>query len=97
MTTIYLCDRQPYDECPCPWKSCNECQPEIINTEEEHTVSANREVFGKNGDKVVVMDVRDLLHGEYSVERLVYGGYQTVYTSKSLEKCIAKAKELLES
>ena len=53
-----------------------------------------REVYGKNGDKVVVMDVRDLLHGEYAVDVLKYGGYQTVYTSPSLEKCIAKARQL---
>ena len=54
-----------------------------------------REVYGKNGDKVVVMDVRDLLRGEYAVDVLVCnGGYQTVYSSKNLEKCIAKAKQL---
>lgn len=53
-----------------------------------------REVYGKNGDEVVVMDVRDLFHGEYSVEVLRYGGYQQVYSSASLEKCIAKAKSL---
>jgi len=53
-----------------------------------------REVYGKNGDKVVVMDVRDLMHGEYAVDVLRYGGYQTVYSSTSLDKCIAKAKQL---
>ena len=53
-----------------------------------------REVYGENGDPVVVMDVRDLFHGEYSVEELVYGGYHMVYSSPDLEKCIAKAKEL---
>ena len=55
-----------------------------------------REVYGKNGDKVVVMDVRDLFHGEYTVDVLVAdgAGYQTVYSSTSLEKCIARAKRL---
>jgi accessory colonization factor AcfC len=55
-----------------------------------------REVYGKNGDRVVVMDVRDLLHGEYAVDVLVAdgAGYQTVYSSSSLEKCIARAKRL---
>lgn len=55
-----------------------------------------REVYGKNGDRVVVMDVRDLLRGEYAVDVLVAdgAGYQTVYSSSSLEKCIAKAKRV---
>jgi len=53
-----------------------------------------REVYGKNGDPVVVMDVRDLMHGEYTVDVLRYGGYQTVYSSTSLDKCIAKAKSI---
>ena len=53
-----------------------------------------REVYGKNGDNVVVMDVRDLNHGEYTVEVLRYGGYHMVYSSTSLDKCIAKAKQL---
>jgi hypothetical protein len=54
-----------------------------------------REVYGKNGDKVVVLDVRDLSHGEYSVDVLLNnGGYETVYSSVSLEKCIKRAKEL---
>jgi hypothetical protein len=53
-----------------------------------------REVYGKNGDPVVVMDVRDLLHGQYSVDKLVYGGYKSVFSSRNLEKCIAKAKEI---
>ena len=39
-----------------------------------------REVYGKNGDDVVVMDVRDLMHGNYTVDVLKYGGYQTVYS-----------------
>ena len=53
-----------------------------------------REVFGKNGDPVVVMDVRDLYHGEYTVEVLQYGGYSIVYSSTSLDKCIKKAQAL---
>lgn len=53
-----------------------------------------REAYGNNGDPVVVMDVRDLMHGEYTVDVLRYGGYQTVYSSTSLDKCIAKAKSL---
>ena len=55
-----------------------------------------REVFGKNGDEVIVMDVRDLMHGDYSVEVLEHGGYRMVYTSSSLDKCIAKAKAMIE-
>lgn len=55
-----------------------------------------REVYGKNGDRVVVMDVRDLLHGEYTVDVLVAdgAGYQTVYSNTSLEKCLVKAKRI---
>lgn len=55
-----------------------------------------REVYGKNGDKVVVMDVRDLMHGDYAVDVLTEqgDGYRTVYTSPNLEKCIEKAKQL---
>ena len=54
-----------------------------------------REVYGKNGDKVVVMDVRDLSHGDYNVDVLrTDGGYETVYSNSSLEKCINRAKEL---
>lgn len=54
-----------------------------------------REVYGNNGDKVVVMDVRDLCHGEYTVDVLLNnGGYKTVYSSVSLDKCITRAKEL---
>lgn len=53
-----------------------------------------REVYGKNGDNVVVMDVRDLTHGDYTVDVLIYGGYQTVYSSSSLDKCIAKAEKI---
>lgn len=54
-----------------------------------------REVYGKNGDKVVVMDVRGLSHGEYTVDVLrTDGGYESVYSSTSLEKCIKRAKEL---
>lgn len=53
-----------------------------------------REVYGKNGDPVVVMDVRDLFQGEYTVEVLRHGGYHMVYSSVSLDKCIAKAKSI---
>lgn len=56
-----------------------------------------REVYGRNGDKVVVLDVRDIFGGEYSVEVLDGCGYYSVYTSSSLEKCIAKAKRLAEN
>ncbi len=56
-----------------------------------------REVYGKNGDDVVVMDVRDLMHGEYTVEVLEHGGYRMVYSSRNLEKCLAKAKALHSS
>lgn len=54
-----------------------------------------REVYGKNGDKVVVMDVRDICYGDYTVDVLLNdGGYETVFSSPRLERCIAKAKEL---
>lgn len=56
-----------------------------------------REVYGRNGDKVVVLDVRDICGGEYSVEVLNGCGYYSVYTSSSLEKCIAKAKQMAEN
>lgn len=52
-----------------------------------------RYVYGQEGDSVLVMDVRDLMHGDYSVEILVDGGYKAVYFNHDLEKCIAKAKE----
>lgn len=45
--------------------------------------------------EVVVMDVRDLFYGEYSVERLVGGsGYAMVYSHTDLDKCLAKAQEI---
>ncbi len=56
--------------------------------------------FRKSNDgypEVVVMDMRDLLHGEYSVERLVGGcGYAMVYSHRDLEKCLAKAQEIFD-
>ena len=55
----------------------------------------NRVVWGKEGEKALVMDVRDLMHGEYSVERRVQGGYESVFCSPSLDKCIAKAKQII--
>ena len=56
-----------------------------------------REIYGKNGDKVVVLDVRDLDHGEYHVDVLLAdGGYRTVYSSINRDKCINKAKQLLD-
>lgn len=54
-----------------------------------------REVYGKNGDKVVVVDARDIYHGEFTVDVLLNdGGYKTVFASPRLDCCIAKAKEL---
>ncbi len=46
--------------------------------------------------EVVVMDVRDLFCGEYSVERLVKGGYgyEMVYSHRDLNRCLAKAQEI---
>ena len=45
--------------------------------------------------EVVVMDVRDLFYGEYSVERLVGGyGYTMVFSHRDLNKCLAKAQEI---
>lgn len=47
---------------------------------------------------VVVMDVRDLFYGEYSVERLVGGnGYEMVFSHTDLDKCIAKAQEIFDT
>lgn len=47
---------------------------------------------------VVVMDVRDLFHGEYSVERLVSGGgYVMVFSNTDLDRCIAKAQEIFNT
>lgn len=46
--------------------------------------------------EVVVMDVRDLLYGEYSVEKLVEGGYSMVFSHRDLNKCLAKAQELFD-
>lgn len=43
---------------------------------------------------VVVMDVRDLFYGEYSVERLVEGGYKMVFSHRELSRCLAKAQEI---
>ncbi len=44
---------------------------------------------------VVVMDVRDLFYGEYSVERLIeYGGYIMVFSHRDLNKCLEKAQEI---
>lgn len=55
----------------------------------------SREVYGKNGDKVVVLDARDLHNGEYTVEVLVRdGGYITVFSDANLDKCLKKVKEL---
>lgn len=49
--------------------------------------------------EVVVMDVRDILHGDYSVERLVknHDGYEMVYCHHDLQKCIDKAEKLFSS
>jgi len=46
--------------------------------------------------EVVIMDVRDILHGDYSVERLVekHDGYEMVYCHHDLQKCIDKAENL---
>ena len=45
--------------------------------------------------EVVVMDVRDLFYGEYSVERLVGGdGYTMVFSHRDLNKCLEKAHEI---
>lgn len=37
MYTIYLCDCQPYGECPCPWNDCSDCKktPDIIINKED--------------------------------------------------------------
>ena len=47
--------------------------------------------------EVVVLDVRDILCGEYSVERLVAGnGYIMVFSHRDLNKCLAKAQEIFD-
>ena len=44
------------------------------------------------------MDVRDLFHDEYSVERLVGGdGYVMVFSHTDLDRCIAKAQEIFDT
>lgn len=55
-----------------------------------------RAVWGKEFEKAWVMDVRDLMNGEYSVERKVCGGAEAVFFSPNLDKCIAKAKQICE-
>ena len=45
-----------------------------------------------NGGYVHVYDVRDLFYGNYSVERHVCGGMDSIYSSPKLEKCIAYAE-----
>ena len=56
-----------------------------------------RKYIGGYGD-VVVMDVRDLFHDEYSVERLVGGdGYVMVFSHTDLDRCIAKAQEIFDT
>lgn len=48
--------------------------------------------------EVLVMDVRDLFHGEYSVERLVDGdGYSMVFSHRDLNKCLEKAQEIFNN
>lgn len=44
------------------------------------------------GGYVQVTDVRDLYHGQYSVERGVQGGLDGIYSSTNLAKCIEKAE-----
>ena len=49
--------------------------------------------------EVVVVDVRDILGGEYAVERLVaeQGGYIMVFNHRDLNKCLAKAQEIFDT
>lgn len=47
---------------------------------------------------VVVMDVRDLLGGDYTVEQLVGAdGYTITFSSPDLDKCLIKAQEVFDS
>lgn len=47
--------------------------------------------------EVVVMDVRDLFYGEYSVERLVGGyGYEMVFSHHDLNRCLKKAQDIFD-
>ncbi len=53
--------------------------------------------YKRNGSRfpeVVILDVRDLYHGQYSVEKKVTGGYEMIYSSVSLDKCIKKAESV---
>ena len=54
----------------------------------------DRVVYGKELEKFWVMDVREYTSGRYAVEHCKDGGVEGVYLSRSLGKCIAKAKEL---
>lgn len=53
-----------------------------------------RVVYGKELEKFWVLDVREYTSGRYVVEHCKDGGVEGVYLNHSLEKCIAKAKEL---
>lgn len=46
-----------------------------------------------SGGYVQVYDVRDLFHGNYSVERFAHGGMDSIYASTKLDKCIAYAQK----
>lgn len=51
----------------------------------------------KDGRFLQVIDVRDLFHGNYSVEfEAVPGGLDSIYSSPNLEKCLKYAESFTE-
>ena len=49
-----------------------------------------------SGGYVQIYDIRDLMHGCYSVERAVHGGMDSIYLNPNLDKCIARAMQYAE-
>lgn len=45
---------------------------------------------------IVIMDMRDVMYGDYSVERLdkTGCGYEMVYSHPNLQRCIERAEKL---
>lgn len=56
-----------------------------------------KEFMIDNVPVVAIVDTREYLYGEYSVEVLHCDGYITEYNSKNLNKCIMKARSLVNS
>lgn len=67
---------------------------------QQHSAMDNRTVKAwetNKGGFVQVYDVRDLFYDNYSVECMVHGGMQSIYSSVNLEKCIARAIKYAEA